>query len=81
MKYSFPAVFKVDEEDNNYINVYFPDIAGAVTFGEGMQDARRMAKDCLLAIAEYLQITPASTLEETQKNFPDDVVELVEVDL
>ena len=53
MKLRYPATFEVDKEDNNYINVTFPDIWGAVTFGEGMDDARYMAQDLLKTMAEY----------------------------
>ena len=81
MKYSFPAIFRVDEENSKFVNVVFPDIPGAVTFGEGMENARYMAKDCLVTMEEYVRVTPASTLTETQKNFPDDIVEMVEVEL
>ena len=35
----YPAIFRVDGEDNKFINVSFPDIFGGVTFGEGMKDA------------------------------------------
>lgn len=81
MKYSFPAVFKVDKENSKYINVFFPDIPGAVTFGESMDEARLMAKDCLIAMTEYVKETPASKIAEIQKNFPDATVEMVEIDL
>ena len=81
MKYSFPAIFRVDKEDSKFINVVFPDIFGALTFGEGMEEARYMAKDLLITMEDEVKISKPSTLDETQKNFPDDIVELVEVDL
>ncbi len=81
MKYSFPAIFRVDKEDSRYINVIFPDIFGAVTFGEGIENARYMAKDLLVAMEDELKISVPTSLKETQKNFPDDIVELVEVEL
>ena len=81
MKYSFPTVFSIDKQDKNYINVFFPDIPGAVTFGKDMTEARFMAKDVLIAMEEYLKITHSSNLETTKKNFPNDIVEIIEVDL
>ena len=81
MKYSFPAVFKVDKEDSKYINVVFPDIFGAVTFGESMDDARYMAKDLLIALEDEVKIARPSSFEETARNFPEYVIEMVEVDI
>ena len=81
MEYCFPAIFRVDAEDKNFINVSFPDIPGAVTFGEGMEEARFMAKDVLVAMEEYVKVTTPSTLEKVQKNFPDDIIEMVKVEL
>ena len=81
MKYSFPAIFRVDKEDEKYINVVFPDLFGAVTFGESMEKARYMAKDLLIALEEEVKISTPTSLEETQRNFPDEIVEMVEVEL
>ena len=81
MKYSFPAIFRVDKEDNRYINVVFPDIYGAVTFGENMEDAIRMAKDLLIAMEDELKVSTPTSLEETRKNFSEDIVEMVEVEI
>lgn len=81
MKLCFPAVFEVDKEDDNYINVTFPDIWGAVTFGEGMADARAMAKDLLITMADYAKECKATSLEKTQENFPFKHVELIEVEV
>lgn len=85
MKYSFPAVFEVDKEDKNFINVSFPDILGAVTFGVGKEDAIVMAKDALKSLLEYdyvKNITPTS-LEQTKQNFKNEDVEieLIEVEI
>lgn len=81
MKYSFPAIFRVDNEDDRYINVVFPDIYGAVTFGENMEDAMRMAKDLLISMEDELKISIPTSLEETRNNFPEDIVEMVEVEI
>ncbi|MBI5975197.1 type II toxin-antitoxin system HicB family antitoxin [Staphylococcus canis] len=44
MKYHFYAVLQ--QEGNSY-NVYFPDLPGAITFGEDIEDAVFMAQDAL----------------------------------
>ena len=81
MKLVFPAVFEVDKEDDKFINVSFPDIFGAVTFGEGMADAKAMAKDLLKTIADYAKKFKPTSLEKTQENFPFKHVELIEVEV
>ena len=83
MKYAYPAIFRVDKDDNKYINVSFPDLMGMVTCGEGMDDALFMAKDLLtLAMGiDYLRDTPPTSLEATCANFPDAEIIMVEVDV
>ena len=83
MKYSFPAIFEEDEEDKGFINVTFPDIWGAVTFGEGMEDARFMAQDLLKTVLqrEYNREIKPKSLEQTKANFPNKHIELVEVEI
>lgn len=44
MKYHYYAI--LEKEDENY-NVRFPDLPGALTFGEDIEDAIYMAKDAL----------------------------------
>ena len=82
MKYSFPAIFERDKEDPSLYNVDFPDLWGVVTCGDGLEDARFMAKDVLkLSLEfEYIRETKPKSLEETKANFPDKHVELVEVE-
>lgn len=63
MKYSFPAIFEEDKESKGAINVVFPDIMGAYTFGMGYEEAMTMAKDLLGALMEmdemkYIKPTP-----------------------
>lgn len=82
MKYAFPATFKVDATDPKFVNVCFPDIPGAVTFGEGMDDAKKMAKDLLNTMLDedfVKHIKPTNILDATL-NFKDCDVEMVEVD-
>lgn len=56
MRYSFPAIFEQDSVDMEAINVVFPDIIGAVTFGIGYTEAMEMAKDLLLGLLEQEKI-------------------------
>lgn len=50
-KYIFPAVF---EKDGDFYCVYFPDIPGCNTQGEGLQEAMEMAEDVLcLMLYDY----------------------------
>ena len=82
MKYTFPAIFEKDKENPKLINVTFPDLMGVVTFGEGMDDARAMAKDVLLSMLDfdYVKNTKPTSLEKTKENFKEKIVELVEVE-
>ena len=83
MKISYPAIFKEDKEDPSWINASFPDIWGGVTCGKGMDDALYMAKDLLKLMLETapIQCERPSSLEETQKNFPNELVKMVTVDI
>lgn len=44
MKYHYYAVL---EREGDYYNVYFPDLPGALTFGENIEEAVLMAQDAL----------------------------------
>lgn len=83
MKVSYPAIFREDKEDSTWINVSFPDIWGGVTCGKGMDDALFMAKDLLKLMLETapIQCERPSSLEETQKNFPNELIKMVTVDI
>ncbi|MBQ8424637.1 MAG: type II toxin-antitoxin system HicB family antitoxin [Clostridia bacterium] len=83
MKYFYPVILEPDEEDEKWLNVTVPDIFGGVTCGEGEEDAIYMAKDMIKLMLEEApgQCFPPKSLEETQKNFPDKKVILVEVDI
>jgi predicted RNase H-like HicB family nuclease len=53
-KFVYPAIFE-KEEDGGF-SVYFPDIDGAVTCGDNLEDAVYMAEDCLgIWIYDYKQ--------------------------
>ena len=79
---TYPAIFRVDEEEPKYINVSIPDIWGAVTFGEGMEDAIYMAKDLLKLMLEDApaQCYPPHSLEHTQEAFPGETVLMITVE-
>lgn len=83
MKYFYPAILEPDEEDEEWLNVTVPDIFGGVTCGEGEEDAIYMAKDMIKLMLEEApgQCFPPKSLEETQENFPDKKVVLVEVEI
>lgn len=82
MKYSFPAIFEPDTKNPNFINVTIPDIIGAVTFGEGAENAMIMAKDLLKSMLqfEYVRNTNPTSFEQTQRNFPNKKIVMVEVE-
>ena len=79
---SYPAILEKDKDSDGW-NVTVPDIFGGVTCGEDYEDALRMAKDMIkLMLTEAPgQCFPPKTLEETKKNFPDNEVVMIEVDL
>lgn len=82
MKFCFPAVLEVDTQDPKYINVTFPDLIGAVTFGEGEDDAIAMAKDLLNTMLDYdyIRETKPTSLDATKHNFPNSKVIMVEIE-
>ena len=83
MKISYPAIFRLDEEDPSWINVSFPDIWGGVTCGKGMDEALYMAKDLLKLMIETapMQCEKPHSLEETKANFPEEQVLMVTVEI
>ncbi|EHJ07946.1 type II toxin-antitoxin system HicB family antitoxin [Staphylococcus simiae] len=62
MKYHFYAVL---EKEDKYYNVYYPDLPGAITFGNDIEDAIDMAKDALeghlLVLEDSEEIIPKAT--------------------
>ena len=83
MKITYPAIFRIDKEDPTWINVSFPDIIAGVTCGRGMDNAIYMAKDLLKLMYESAkeQCLPPHTLLETQANFPNEDVRLIEIEI
>lgn len=79
---SYPTIIEKDEESDGW-NVTVPDIFGGVTCGDDYESAIYMAKDMIRIMLTEApgQCFPPKTLEETQANFPDKEVIMVEVDL
>ena len=77
---SYPAIF---EKEGEGYNVAVPDIFGGVTCGSSFEDALAMAKDMIsLMLTEAPgQCFPPKSLEETQKNFPNLMVVMVDVEI
>lgn len=76
------AVFEKDKENPNFINVSFPDIINAVTFGEGFEDALKMAKDCLktvLSNPNFICPKP-STKEELERSYVSKMIVYIEIE-
>lgn len=82
MKFSYPAILEVDKVDPKYVCVTFPDIIGAVTFGEGEEDSLKMAKDLLETMLDfdYVREIKPTSLEKTKQNFPNYKVVMVEIE-
>ena len=80
-KLIYPAVFRRDNEDLRWWNVTIPDVPGAVTCGDGLENARLMAIDLLKCIYETSpwQLGKPSSIETTRSNFPNEIVENVEL--
>ena len=83
MKYCYPVILEKDEDDPKWINVTVPDIFGGVTCGEGKEHAIYMAKDLikLMLLEAPHQCFEPKTLKETEKNFPNKKVVMVEVEI
>lgn len=56
MQTRFPLVLK-PEPDGSAINVWFPDVPGALTWGDDETEALSLAEDCLItALGGYIQL-------------------------
>lgn len=80
---SYPAIFRKDKTDDGWWNVSFPDLWGGVTCGNSFEDAIIMAKDLLRCLFDEMpnQFDSPTSLEETQSNFPDDLILLIETEV
>ena len=78
--YLYPAVF---EKEGDGYNVTVPDIFGGVTCGDNYEDALKMAEDMvkMMLIEAPGQCFKPKSLEETKKNFPNNIVVLIRVEI
>ncbi len=80
-KYIYPAIFHVAEEGGYWIE--FPDLTGANTQGENLEDALYMAKDCLAGFLSWMEQShkkiPNPTIPYSKKLEEGDFVQLIEV--
>ncbi|MBC2856965.1 type II toxin-antitoxin system HicB family antitoxin [Cetobacterium sp. 2A] len=79
-KYIYPAIF--EEEDGGF-NISFPDLPGALTYGDTLEEALFMAKDCL---GLYLYSLESRNIDIPNESKPQDIkveptsfVQLIEV--
>ena len=77
---SYPAIL---EKENEGYNVTVPDIFGGVTCGDSYEEAIMMAKDMIILMLKEApkQCMPPKSLEETQKNFPNHIVVMIDVEI
>ena len=83
MEFTFPAVFKLDEQKEGYINVTFPDIPEHSILGVGKEEAVAMAKSLLESLAKegILENVTPSKLECVKEKFAPLDAELITVDV
>ena len=79
----YPAVFHKAESNESGFWIEFPDIDGAFTEGNDMDEAMDMAKDCLdlmlsCYIDECIKFPKPSSLEDIKAKHPNEIVKLVE---
>lgn len=78
-KVVYPATFT---QDGEYIFVEFPDVEGAFTQGENIQEAYEMAEEVLGVILAGSKNYPlASSVQEITQSYPNSDVALVGVDI
>lgn len=83
MKKVYPAIF---EEDEVGYGIYFPDVEGAVTQGDSIQNGLEMASDALgIILVDMLEsgedLPKASKINEVSYEENEQFVTLVSVDL
>ena len=78
-KLVYPATFT---QDGEYIFVEFPDVDGAFTQGENLQEAYEMAEEVLgIILADKKEYPIPSTVKEIATRYPNSDVALVGVDI
>ncbi|HFI0036686.1 TPA: type II toxin-antitoxin system HicB family antitoxin [Streptococcus suis] len=75
----YPAIFT---PDGQYTMVTFPDIPEAITQGKDFDEAYTMALEVLgFALEDYLEYPQATPIQELKKQYPDDDIALVAIDM
>ncbi|HFI0448244.1 TPA: type II toxin-antitoxin system HicB family antitoxin [Streptococcus suis] len=75
----YPAIFT---PDGQYTMVTFPDIPEAITQGKDFDEAYTMALEVLgFALEDYLEYPKATPIQELKKQYPDDDIALVAIDM
>lgn len=75
----YPAVFT---QDGDYIMVEFPEVPEALTHGDTLEEAFKMAVEVLgFSLEDQKELPTPSSLESIHKKYPDGQIALVNVDL
>lgn len=78
----YPSVLTPDEDDPNILNVKFPDVPGALTYGRGLKEAMFNASEALaLMLYDEPNLPEPSDIEDIRKKYPSSQVEYIGVDL
>ena len=67
---AYPAKIFYDHEDKIY-NVRFQDFPGCITYGETLDEAKKMARDALTGVLEVLDSRKMIVPESSQLSEPD----------
>ncbi|WP_252313253.1 type II toxin-antitoxin system HicB family antitoxin [Sinobaca sp. H24] len=82
--YKFPAIFETDEETLT-ITITFPDLPGAISQGDDLEDAMYMAGDVLvgflLIMIEDGETIPEPSTTETIDLSEKAYIQMIEVEL
>ena len=85
MKYYYPAIFHRSESKESGFWIEFPDLDGAFTQGDDIDEAYKMAKDCLGLTLSYYQDEgkkpPKPSTPDKISSKDDDIIVMVSVDL
>ncbi|CCC85673.1 uncharacterized HTH-type transcriptional regulator ydcQ [Paenibacillus polymyxa M1] len=80
-KYIYPAIFEKGEVKG--YTVTFPDLPGAITEGDDMSEALRMAKECLelqlFGLEEDNEVIPPASDPASIQLPPDSFITLIEI--
>ncbi|HEM5303345.1 HicB family protein [Streptococcus suis] len=77
----YPAIFTLDQETKS-VDVRFPDVPEAITFGNNLEHAHEMAQEVLgLVLEDYSEYPQATPIQELKKQYPDSDIALVAIDM